>query len=234
MNLEVFKNSKFGEVRVVVNETTKEPYFVLADICKVLGLTNPTEVAKSLPEDDLSNTEVIDTIGRKQKVNVVTESGLYKVIFKSRKEEALAFQDWVTKEVLPSIRKHGMYVKDELLNDLDLLVETIVKLKAERDKAIKEKAWIGSKREATAMATASKEARRARKLEIQLDESKEFATIKRVEIETGNKFGWRQIKKYSKEKGYPVKKVFDANYGEVNSYYWKAWLEVYGIDIREF
>nr|DAY05928.1 MAG TPA: antirepressor [Caudoviricetes sp.] len=64
-------------------------------------------VASRLDEDEVSTTEVIDNLGRTQKTNVVTEAGLYEVIFMSRKPEAKAFRRWVTSEVLPSIRKHG-------------------------------------------------------------------------------------------------------------------------------
>lgn len=72
--------------------------------------------------------------------NFLTESGVYKLIFKSHKEEAERFQDWVTDEVLPSIRKHGMYATDELLNNPDLLIGVATKLKEEieKNKALEE------------------------------------------------------------------------------------------------
>ena len=83
------------------------------------------------------------------------------------------------------------------------------------------------------MNTASRKVKEAKRLQIALDQSQEFATTKRVEITTGNKFGWHKLKKVSKANGYPIKKVFDVNYGTINSYYFKAWEEAYGVDIRE-
>lgn len=86
-----------------------EPQFALVDLCKILNLTNPTMTAKQLEEEFLSTAEVIDSLGRPQIVRTVNESGLYQIVFMSRKEEAKAFRRWVTAEVLPSIRKTGSY-----------------------------------------------------------------------------------------------------------------------------
>jgi prophage antirepressor-like protein len=99
----------FGEstIRTVVRDN--EPWFVVTDLCAALGLTNPTVVASRLHEDDLSTTYVIDRIGRQQPANVCNESGLYQLIFQSRKAEAKVFTRWVTSEVLPQIRKKGAY-----------------------------------------------------------------------------------------------------------------------------
>ena len=83
-----------------------EPLFVLKDICDVLEIGNNREVARRLDEDGVSSTDVLDNRGVQQRTNVVTEAGLYEVIFMSRKPEAKAFKRWVTSEVLPSIRKH--------------------------------------------------------------------------------------------------------------------------------
>jgi len=119
----------------------------------------------------------------------------------------------------------------EILNDTDKFLDMAIKLRDERNKAIKEKAWIGTKREATAMATASKEKKRANKLQIILDESLEWASIKKVEIATGRKFKWRELKKISQQLNHPPRKVFDANYGEVNAYHRTVWYE-FGVDLE--
>jgi prophage antirepressor-like protein len=94
-----------NDIRVTINERG-EPLFVLKDICGALDLKNISDVASRLDEDGVGTTEVIDNLGRTQKTNVVTEAGLYEVIFMSRKPEAKAFRRWVFEEVLPSIRKH--------------------------------------------------------------------------------------------------------------------------------
>ena len=94
-----------NDIRVTTDEQG-EPLFVLKDICDALGLGNTSMVADRLDSEGVSTTEVLDNRGVQQKTNVVTEAGLYEVIFMSRKPEAKAFKRWVTSEVLPSIRKH--------------------------------------------------------------------------------------------------------------------------------
>lgn len=86
-----------------------QPWFVVSDVCKALGLSNPTESIKNHDDDDLCTAEVIDSMKRKQIVNIVNEPGLYELIFKSRKKEAKSFKRWVVSEVLPQIRKTGEY-----------------------------------------------------------------------------------------------------------------------------
>lgn len=94
-------------IQIVMNEN-QEPLFVVQDICDVLGLDNPTKVIQNLDKDE-KLTSVIVRAGKKIKMNLVDESGLYTLTFKSRKPEAIKFRKWVTKEVLPSIRKTGKY-----------------------------------------------------------------------------------------------------------------------------
>ncbi len=108
-DIQVFENSEFGKIRAMRGKDG-EPWFVVADLCKALDLSNPTMVASRLNEDDLSTTEVIDSLGRKQKANTTNEGGMYEVVFMSRKPEAKAFQRWVTHEVLPAIRRDGGYM----------------------------------------------------------------------------------------------------------------------------
>lgn len=94
--------------QVRVTGTKENPLWVLADVCKVLDISNPRNVSARL-EDDEKGVRQIDTLGGKQKVSVVTESGLYAVILRSDKPEAKPFRKWITSEVLPSIRKTGSY-----------------------------------------------------------------------------------------------------------------------------
>ncbi len=88
---------------------TGSPWFVIGDICKSLDIANPWDIPKRLHRDDLDSVEVIDSLGRKQKTNICNESGLYQVIFQSRKPIATEFTRWVTSEVIPAIRKTGSY-----------------------------------------------------------------------------------------------------------------------------
>lgn len=107
-NLQIFKNSEFGEIRTVtVND---EPMFCLTDICKALELTQPSKVKERLSEKGVRSIPTL-TKGGEQKLLYINEPNLYKTIFQSRKENAERFTDWVTSEVLPSIRKTGSYNK---------------------------------------------------------------------------------------------------------------------------
>ena len=95
------------DVRVVVRDG--EPWFVAADVCAVLNIANHKDAVAGLDEDEKDGVGITDPIGRTQATTVINESGLYSVIFKSRKPEAKAFKKWVTSEVLPAIRKTGGY-----------------------------------------------------------------------------------------------------------------------------
>lgn len=111
-NIEIFKDSRFGEVRVA--GTSEEPLFCLADVCKALDLQNPSQVKARLDEEDvqlidLQALNLNEGIIGNTLANFVTESGLYDVIMRSESSKAKPFRKWVTKEVLPSIRKTGSY-----------------------------------------------------------------------------------------------------------------------------
>lgn len=103
--LQIFNNEEFGEIRTITKDN--EPMFCLADVCKALEITHVTDVKKRMKKDGVGTAEVIDSMGRKQKATFINESNLYKVIFQSRKPSAEKFTDWVTDEVIPSIRKNG-------------------------------------------------------------------------------------------------------------------------------
>ena len=97
-------------VRVQVDDAGL-PWFNASDVCDALEMGNPSQAIKShVDADDLQKLEVIDNLGRTQQTNHVNESGLYALIFGSRKESAKRFKRWVTSEVLPAIRKDGYYV----------------------------------------------------------------------------------------------------------------------------
>lgn len=129
--LQIFKNEEFGEVRTT--EINNKPYVCLVDICKILGVGNASQLKARLNLDGVITDEVIDNLGRKQIATFVNESNLYKVIFQSRKPEAERFTEWVTSEVLPSIRKTGMYAADDLLENPDLAIKAFQQLKKERE-----------------------------------------------------------------------------------------------------
>ncbi len=107
-DIQIFKNEKFGEIRVVMNEQG-EPMFCLADVCKALEIKNTSDVKTRLKDDGVGSAEVIDALGRIQTATFVSEANLYKCIFQSRVAKAEQFQDWVFEDVLPTIRKTGNY-----------------------------------------------------------------------------------------------------------------------------
>ena len=125
--LQVF-NYQSSEIKTYL--LNGEPWWLAKDVCDVLGLTNPSEAIRAL-DDDEKNTLRISEGGPER--NIISESGLYSLIIRSNKPEAKAFKRWVTHDVIPSIRKHGLYAKEELLDNPDLLLEVVTKLKAERE-----------------------------------------------------------------------------------------------------
>lgn len=137
-NIQIFKNESFGEVRVA--GTSEEPLFCLADVCKVLELGNPSQVKTRLCGEVITNEVIPDSLGRQQEMIFINEDGLYDVILDSRKPQAKTFRKWVTSEILPSIRKHGIYatdnVIDQILNNPDFGIELLTKLKEERSALI--------------------------------------------------------------------------------------------------
>lgn len=117
---------KGTEVRTVTQNG--EPWFLLSDVCKVLGLTNVTEVKKRLDQQDFSQTEVLAADNKRRKVGAVNERGLYMTIMRSDKPQALDFQMWISGEVIPSIRKHGAYLTSERIEEVLLNPDTIIQI----------------------------------------------------------------------------------------------------------
>lgn len=139
-DLKIFANEEFGEIRTSV--VNSEPMFCLSDICKSLGLSQPSKVKERLNEKGVHTIPTL-TSGGEQNLLYINEPNLYKVIFQSRKESAERFTDWVTSEVLPSIRKNGGYIAgQETLSDDELLSKALLVAHnkiAERDKIIEQK-----------------------------------------------------------------------------------------------
>lgn len=107
--LMLFENEAFGKVRTL--NLNGEPWFVAVDVCSVLDLSNPTIAVSRLDEDERAKFN----LGRQGDATIVNEPGLYTLVLGSRKPEAKAFKRWITHEVLPNIRKHGVYITDEKL-----------------------------------------------------------------------------------------------------------------------
>ena len=106
--VQIFNNPQFGEIRVL--GTPNAPLFCAMDLCKALGYSNGRDaVAKHVDDDDVAKCDATDSLGRKQQLTYVTESGMYSLVIGSKLKTAKQFKKWVTSEVLPSIRKTGSY-----------------------------------------------------------------------------------------------------------------------------
>ncbi|HHP6393986.1 TPA: BRO-N domain-containing protein [Acinetobacter baumannii] len=245
-NVSVF-NFNQNEVRTIVKEDG-EIWFVLSDVCSVLEIGNPSDAARRLDNDEVT-LDIIE--GNHRPTNLVNESGLYSLVLTSRKPEAKQFKKWVTSDVLPSIRKNGGYISGQENDDPEIIMakalqvannvilrktQELQQAQAERDHAITTKAEIGSRREATAMATASKFKRENEDLKQKLGESISFAAVASINTKLKTNFGnkeGRLLSKYSREHHLEIKKatVQGQRFSEVNSYHRDAWLAIFNIDL---
>ena len=131
--VQIFTNKDFGRVRVIQRDG--QPWWVLRDVCKALGLSNPTVVAARLDTDEVTKFNLGGLSGES---NIISESGLYAVILRSDKPNARTFRKWITSEVIPSIRRHGAYINAETLErmrkDAEFTEELFDRLSAEHAK----------------------------------------------------------------------------------------------------
>lgn len=129
----------FNNQSIRTVQLNNQPYWVLKDVCDVLELTTPSRVAERLEEDEVSQTHIIDALGRIQNTTVITESGLYAVILRSDKPNAKEFRKWVTSEVLPAIRKNGAYLTDDKAYDITHNPQSLADLLLQAGEQLKQK-----------------------------------------------------------------------------------------------
>ena len=133
MELQVYKNAEFGSVRTTT--IGGQPYFVGKDVAGILGYSNTRKaLIDHVDEEDKDGVTIRDAIGRNQTMTAINESGLYSLILSSKMPNAKKFKRWVTSEVLPAIRKHGLYATDDLIANPDLAIAAFTALKEEREK----------------------------------------------------------------------------------------------------
>ena len=138
-DLKVFEKAEFGSVRVVEREG--EPWFVAKDVAKALGYasTNMTTVFQAVPEE-WKGSNPIATPGGEQEMLILSEQGLYFFLGRSDKPGALPFQKWLAGDVLPAIRRHGVYatpdMTERMLEDPDVLIRALTALKEERARRV--------------------------------------------------------------------------------------------------
>lgn len=210
-SIEIIKEQEVLGKNFKIYGTIEEPLFLAKDVAEWIDydLDNINKMLLSVDEDE-KVTGIIFRVSQGRERWFLTEDGLYEVLMQSRKPIAKEFKKQV-KIILKDVRRHGLYAKDELLDNPDLLIEIITKLKEERER--------------------NKELKRDNEeYKTQLEYSKEWYSIKRVakKNEVSHKtFNWRKLKSKSEELGFEVKKIFDANYGEVNCYHEEVWMDVY-------
>lgn len=137
-NIKIFENPEFGSIRTV--EINNEPWFVGKDVAEVLGYSNPRKALADHVRDNhkMDGVTIRDSMGREQNPIVIDEAGLWSLVMRSKIPKAEAFQEWVTSEVLPAIRKHGGYLSpekiEEVLSDPDTIIKLATTLKKEQAK----------------------------------------------------------------------------------------------------
>lgn len=135
-NLQIFNNPEFGDIRTV--EQNKHIWFVGKDVATALGYSNYRDaLSKHVKENHKKDGVAIrDSIGREQHPTIIDEAGLYSLVMRAKTDKAEAFQEWVTSEVLPAIRKHGGYLTadkiEQALSDPDTIIKLATTLKEER------------------------------------------------------------------------------------------------------
>lgn len=132
MELQVYKNVEFGSVRTTI--IGGQPYFAGKDVASILGYTNTRKALIDHVDEEDKGVTKCDTLGGKQDLIIINESGLYSLILSSKMPNAKKFKRWVTSEVLPAIRKHGLYATDDLIANPDLAIAAFTALKEEREK----------------------------------------------------------------------------------------------------
>lgn len=132
MEMKIFNNAEFGSVRTICLDG--DVCFVGKDVATILGYSNTRDALAKHVDDEDKNTVVIRDGKGNPNQTVINESGLYSLVLSSKLPNAKKFKRWVTSEVLPSIRKHGVYAVDEVLNNPDMLISALTELKAEREK----------------------------------------------------------------------------------------------------
>lgn len=133
-NLQIFNSPEFGQVRIV--QQNGEPWFIGKDVCEALRYSNSRKALADHVKENHKGVTFCDTPGGKQQITIIDEAGLYSLVMRAKTEKAEAFQEWVTGEVLPAIRKHGGYLTpdkiEQALTDPDTIIKLATTLKEER------------------------------------------------------------------------------------------------------
>ena len=130
MELQIFQNAEFGSVRSIM--INGEPYFIGKDVAEILGYKDTSGAMRRHVDDEDKLTRCFIDSGQNREMYIINESGLYSLILSSKLPTAKRFKRWVISEILPAIRRHGLYAVDDMLNNPDALIEALRVYKAER------------------------------------------------------------------------------------------------------
>ena len=209
--LQIFNHEEYGQIRTV--KVDGKQGLVAADVAKALGYKDTTSAIKRHCKGVVKRH--ILTNGGNQAVNIIFKPDLYRLASHSELPGAAEFESWIFDEVLVSIDEHGAYMTDKTIEQIadnpDLLIELATKLENERQKHKQTRAALEDKT-------------------IQLDENKSWYSVKRVAKINGvnwREISWRKLKNTSEYMRYETKKIFDANYGNVNAYHIDVWRQEY-------
>ena len=132
--MKIFVNSEFGKIQVI--EKNGEPWFIGKEVAEILEYTNPRKALIDHVDEEDKGVTKCDTLGGKQNMTIINESGLYSLVLSSKLPQAKAFKRWITRDVIPAIRRHGGYLTndkiEEVLNDPDTIIKLATTLKEER------------------------------------------------------------------------------------------------------
>ena len=128
--LQIFNNAEFGSIRTL--DINGEPWLVGKDVAEALGYSNSRKALIDHVDEEDKGVTKCDTPGGMQELTIINESGVYSLVFSSKLPTAKKFKRWVTSEVLPAIRKHGVFVMDDIINNTDALIEALQAFKAEK------------------------------------------------------------------------------------------------------
>ena len=213
--LQVFENSEFGKIRAL--EIDGNPWFVGKDVANKLGYAKPQNALSThVDEDDALKRGVTDTIGRKQDMTLINESGLYSLVLSSKLPSAKRFKKWVTSEVLPAIRKHGAYLTDEKAYDVTHNPNALADLLLQAGEQLKQKELIIQEMTPKAVFADAVE---ASKSSVLIGELAKILKANGIDVGQKRLFAWLRANGYLMQKGesynLPTQKSMDLGLMEI-------------------
>lgn len=202
------------QVRIVQNENG-EPLFIASDVCKAVDIVNVSQALSRLDDDEKDDIILNDTIGRPQKMSVVTESGLYSLILSSRKPETKAFKRWITHDVLPSIRQTGGYSIPQDLTPLEKSRHLINIMVAIQDSVEAQQQTLDEHTERITNLEAHVQP------ELEYFSALGYFRYRNITTPSMNEVQalGQKASKLSKERGISIGRIADPRFGSVNTYH---------------